>query len=87
MSTLGRRGRVLPLPEPAVRAAGQVADAWARLRGRPEIFSAQKVLEMLAPGWVASLDKSRRILGWEATTPLEPALATTVAWYRTHGWL
>jgi nucleoside-diphosphate-sugar epimerase len=36
---------------------------------------------------VASLDKSRRILGWEAATPLEPALAATVAWYRTHGWL
>jgi nucleoside-diphosphate-sugar epimerase len=86
-AALGRRGRVLPLPEPAVRAAGRVADAWARLRGRPEIFSSQKVLEMLAPGWVASLDKSRRILGWEAATPLEPALAATVAWYRTHGWL
>jgi nucleoside-diphosphate-sugar epimerase len=42
---------------------------------------------MLAPGWVASPDKARRMLGWAAATPLDQALAETVAWYRAHGWL
>ena len=84
---LGRPGRVLRLPEPAVRAAGVVADLWSRLLRYPGIFSSQKVLEMLAPGWVASPDKARRMLGWEAPTALDQALATTVAWYRNHGWL
>ena len=28
-----------------------------------------------------------RVLGWTAPTPLDDALAATVAWYRDHGWL
>lgn len=86
-TAMGRPGRVLRLPEAGVRAAGRIADLQARLRGRPGIFSSQKVLEMLAPGWVASPDKARRELGWEACTPVEQAVAATVAWYRKHGWL
>jgi nucleoside-diphosphate-sugar epimerase len=84
---LGTRGRVLSVPEPALRAAGAVADLLARLRGRPEIFSSQKVIEMLAPAWVASPEPARRLLDWAPPTPLEEALAQTVRWYRARGWL
>ena len=62
-AALGRPARVLALPEGLVRACGLGADLWARLRGRPGIFSSQKVREMLAPGWVASPDKARRGAG------------------------
>ena len=86
-AALGRPARVLALPEFVVRACGRAADLGARLRGRPGIFSSQKVMEMLAPGWVASPDKAARILGWTAPTGLDPALAATVAWYRDHGWI
>jgi nucleoside-diphosphate-sugar epimerase len=84
---LGRPARVLALPEGLVRACGLGADLWARLRGRPGIFSSQKVREMLAPGWVASPDKARRVLGWTAPTDLDRALQETVRWYQDHGWL
>lgn len=84
---LGVRGRVLRLPEFAIRAAGRLADVAARLRGRPQIFSSQKVIEMLAPAWVASPGKAQAKLGWSAATPLDEALALTVRWYRDHGWL
>jgi nucleoside-diphosphate-sugar epimerase len=84
---LGRTGRVLHLPEALVRAAGRVADLAARAGGRPQIFSSQKVKEMLAPAWVASPLKAARDLGWTAPTSLDAALDQTVAWYRTHGWL
>jgi len=42
---------------------------------------------MLAPGWVASPDRARAVLGWTAPTALDDALAATAAWYRDHGWL
>ena len=84
---LGIRGRVLRLPEFAIRAAGRLADLAARLRGRPQIFSSQKVIEMLAPAWVASPGKAQAMLGWRAATPLDEALALTVRWYRLNGWL
>ncbi len=86
-AALGRPARLVPLPEAALRLCGHGADLWARLRGRPGIFSSQKVLEMLAAGWVASPDKAARELGWTAPTPLDRALAATAAWYRNHGWL
>ncbi len=84
---LGRRGRVVPVPEALLRMAGWGADAVARWRGTPVIFSAQKVLEMLAPAWVASPEPARQRLSWTAPTPLDGALALTVRWYRDHGWL
>jgi nucleoside-diphosphate-sugar epimerase len=86
-AALGTRDRVLRLPEPLVRAAGHVADLAARLQGRPHIFSSQKVIEMLAPAWVASPRKAHDVLGWTPRTPLDEALSMTVRWYREHGWL
>ena len=86
-AALGRRGRLLPLPEALVRLSGRAADLAAWVRRRPGIFSSQKVAEMLAPGWVASPDRARALLGWTAPTALDDALAATAAWYRDHGWL
>jgi nucleoside-diphosphate-sugar epimerase len=85
--TLDRRGRVVHIHEGILRVAGHLTDAASRLRGRPCIFSAQKVEEMLAPAWVASPEKAQRLLGWSAATPLDEALALTARWYRDHGWL
>ncbi len=84
---LGRRGRVVPVPEALLRMLGWGADAVARVRGTPAIFSSQKVLEMLAPAWVASPEPARQQLSWTAPTPLDEALALTVRWYWDHGWL
>jgi nucleoside-diphosphate-sugar epimerase len=84
---LGVAGRPLRLPERVAAVAGQVADLIARARRHPEIFSSQKVLEMLAPAWVCSADKAARDFGWRAATPLPEALAMTARWYREHGWL
>ena len=86
-TALGRSGRVLHLPEGLVRAAGHAADWAARAGGRPQIFSSPTVIEMLAPAWVASPEKARRLLDWNTPTPLAEALALTARWYRDHGWL
>jgi nucleoside-diphosphate-sugar epimerase len=86
-AALGVAGHPLRLPEVVAAAAGRVADVLARVRGRPDIFSSQKVLEMLAPAWVCSAGKAARDLGWRAATPLPEALAMTARWYREHGWL
>ncbi len=84
---LGVHARVVPLPSWAAVAAGFAADRAAHLRGRPDIFSSQKVIEMRQPAWVCSPEKAARELGWRAATPLDAALAETARWYRVHGWL
>jgi len=86
-SALGVTGRVLRLPEIVAVGAGGLADLFARVRGRPEIFSSQKVIEILARAWVCSAEKAARDFGWRAATPLPDALRATARWYREHGWL
>jgi len=86
-SALGVAGRPLRIPELAATAAGRIADLFAHIRGRPDIFSSQKVLEMLAPAWVCSAEKAARDFAWRASTPLADGLAITARWYREHGWL
>jgi dihydroflavonol-4-reductase len=86
-AALGVAGRPLRLPEFIAAAAGRIADVYALARGKPEIFSSQKVIEMLAPAWVCSAEKAAHDFGWRASTPLPDALATTARWYREHGWL
>jgi len=86
-SALGVAGRPLRLAEFVAAAAGRIADLYALVRRQPEIFSSQKVIEMLAPAWVCSADQAAHDFGWRASTPLPDALATTARWYRKHGWL
>jgi nucleoside-diphosphate-sugar epimerase len=86
-TALGVAGWPLRLPEVVAVAAGRIADLFARARGRPEIFSSQKVIEMLAPAWVCSAEHAAHDFGWRASTPLPEALARTARWYREHGWL
>jgi 2-alkyl-3-oxoalkanoate reductase len=84
---LGRTGRIVRVPEFVLRAAGHLSDLASRIHGKPQIFSSQKVREMLAPAWVASPDPARRILSWSPETPLDEALTRTAAWYFRHDWL
>ena len=86
-AALGKKARVVRLPEWVAPPAGAVADLFARIAGKPQIFSSQKVVEMRAPAWVADTAPAARDLGFVAPTPLAAALAETAAWYREHGWL
>ena len=84
---VGNQPRLVPLPAPAVRLAGQLAGLHGRVRGRATMFSAGKAREMLHPDWGI---RPHELL----PAPLRPAginlgrgFASTVAWYRKAGWL
>ncbi len=49
----GRKPRVISLPRPLVVGAGKLVDLWARVSGRPEVFSSNKVKEIYAGDWIA----------------------------------
>ena len=59
----------------------------ARVTGKPNILSRQKLKEMKAPGWVCSTDLIRRDLDFTAGTGLQEGIARTFAWYEQNGWL
>jgi len=86
-AAVGVRSVGVPVPEWAAVVAGRVADGFARLRGRPEVFSSQKVIEMRQRAFVCTPARAASDLGWSAATPLSDGLARTASWYRAHGWL
>ncbi len=86
-SVMGRRLHLLRLPVPLARIAGNCADAWSRMRGKPSIISREKVAEAECRYWTCDTSRAAAELGFRAQTCLSNGLAETLAWYREAGWL
>jgi nucleoside-diphosphate-sugar epimerase len=84
---LDRPLRTLYLPGPLLRALGAAADLATRATGRKLPLNRKLVRQILAPGWTCDTSKARRLLGFQATTPLSDSVARSARWYRAQGWL
>jgi nucleoside-diphosphate-sugar epimerase len=88
-NSLGRRSvRILRTPGTvALWTGAAMAEAVARLRGQPNIFSFDKVREAAAGSWVCSPQTIRLDLGFSPQAPFIERLRQTADWYRQHEWL
>jgi nucleoside-diphosphate-sugar epimerase len=84
---MGRRPRVVGVPEPLARGLLQVTGAVARLADRATILTPDKGNEFLAPAWTCRPDALERDTGWQAAHDLADGIRRTLAWYRAQGWL
>jgi nucleoside-diphosphate-sugar epimerase len=84
---LGVRARTVRFPPALLRAAGSAADVASRVLGRRLPLNRKLVEQVVAPGWTCDVSKARRLLGFEARTPLATSIARAAAWYRERGWL
>lgn len=84
---IGRRPRVLCIPEGVARRVGYCAEVWSRIQGRPSIISREKIAEAQCRWWTVDTRRATAELGFEARTSLEQGLAATLAWYKEAGWL
>jgi dihydroflavonol-4-reductase len=82
-----RHPRVLRVPAGAARAVGRVAEAWARVQGKPGIISREKIAEAECAYWTCNPERAFLEFGFEAKTSLESGLSRTLAWYKEAGWL
>lgn len=62
-------------------------DLIGKLTGKPSIFGMDKLREASATGWVCSVDKAVRELGFACAASLGERYAQTAQWYRNAGWL
>ena len=83
---LGRPCRRVRIPYALLLVAAVAGDAAALCGTRLSIDRA-RLTELMAPGWVFSVEKARERLGFAARVDLLDGLAATAAWYRRHGWL
>jgi nucleoside-diphosphate-sugar epimerase len=78
--TLGRRGPIC-LPTPLAVALAQAAGTAERLRGRRTELNATSMRYLARPGGY-SIDKARRLLGYEPQIDLDEGMRRTEAWLR-----
>lgn len=77
----------LHLAEPLPWIIASVAEAGARLRGKPEILNLDKIREAMAASWAMSTEAARADLDFAPAASLEERMEDTVRWYRQRGWL
>ncbi|MFP4027449.1 MAG: NAD-dependent epimerase/dehydratase family protein [Candidatus Brocadiia bacterium] len=91
LEEIARQMNVQPLvfsvPSKFLYPACAIQEFLSNITGKPSIFSRQKYHELQASGWVCSIDKIRRELGYVAETTLSEGVAKTLRWYEEHGWL
>ncbi|HEX5386297.1 MAG TPA: NAD(P)-dependent oxidoreductase [Gemmatimonadales bacterium] len=86
-ATMGRRVRVIALPQLVGRALLGVTGTAARIAGQATILTADKANEFFQAAWTADPGPLTRDTGWRARYELASGLADTYRWYCAAGWL
>jgi nucleoside-diphosphate-sugar epimerase len=81
----GRRGVIVPVPNPILRAVSRVIDAIPSLRAAVPNLSRDRVRELRSDRWVVSPKNFEDAFGWRASDDLRTALKSTHDWYRKTG--
>jgi nucleoside-diphosphate-sugar epimerase len=76
----------MPLPDWVFGAASFIAEAFAKLTGRPAVLNRQKITEMRQPYWIADVTPSISELGLDFTN-LSRGAKITFNWYKENKWL
>jgi nucleoside-diphosphate-sugar epimerase len=84
---LGRRVRMMPLPQSVLWPAAAVARAVGATLGRPPRLSPGKLRELFHSDWVCRGGSSPTLPSGPARTTFETGFARTLAWYERHRWL
>lgn len=86
-AAVGRRGRVVRVPMPLLRALALAGDVAGRVLDTPMTLNSWRYAEMAAEGFVCRVDRLRDELGVVASVGLREGMAQTAEWYRREKWL
>jgi len=82
----GRRYRPVTIPSGLIWAAAMLGQGLSRC-GWPQPLDGKLWRDLRAGGFVCSVGKARRVLGFEAAINLAEGLARTARWYVEHRWV
>lgn len=83
----GRPLRKLALPLTSAFLAAAVSEGFGKIFNKPVLMNLDKYREVKATHWICDNSKAKREWGFRAEYELAIALAETVEWYRSQGWL
>lgn len=81
------KARTVPLPELVLRGLAQAADAISNGTGRKLPLNRKLARQLLAPGWTCSIEKARRLLGYQPKVSLRESAERSAKSYLEAGWL
>jgi len=84
---VGHRVIKVRVPTLIVRLVAELAELQSAITKKPVLLNRDKVHEILAGGWVCSIKKAERDLGFEPRIGIDEGMRTTVHWCREHNWI
>ncbi|NQS97112.1 MAG: NAD-dependent epimerase/dehydratase family protein [candidate division Zixibacteria bacterium] len=84
---LNKNARKLIVPMCLTTPAALMSEFIGRFQNKAVALNREKIRELRAPGWVCSIRKAEKTLGFQVSFPIEEGVAETAKWYREKGWL
>ncbi len=84
---LGLHPRTVFLPEVLLSTLGAAADVISSVTGRNLPLNRKLARQMLAPGWTCSIEKARRVLGYQPQRTIAESIRRSAESYLSLGWL
>ena len=82
-----KRPRAITIPRALAYGVAIAAEGAAALMGKPPVINRDKVTDLSQTGWICSIERAQRELGYSPRVPLEEGLRETITWYKNEGWL
>ena len=77
----------IAVPVPLAKTAFYAGEAFERITGKTNLLNKQKMKEIVDVTWLCSIEKAKRLLGWNPQPNLREHLSETIQWYKEHNWL
>jgi nucleoside-diphosphate-sugar epimerase len=81
------QARTVPVPEQLLKTLGFGADLVSKATGRKLPINRKLARQLLAPGWTCSIDKAKRLLGYQPKVRIAESLKQSCEFYVSQGWL
>ncbi|MFT3841085.1 MAG: NAD-dependent epimerase/dehydratase family protein [Myxococcaceae bacterium] len=79
--------RTVPVPEQLLKSLGFSADLVSKATGKKLPINRKLARQLLAPGWTCSIDKAKRLLGYQPKVTIAESLKQSCEFYVSQGWL
>ncbi len=86
-AALNRKYRLATLPRWSAQLLAESGELWSKISGKAVLLNRDKIAELTYDDWRCDDSNFRRLTGYVPQYSLSAAVAETIAWYRSEGWL
>ena len=79
---MGKKALSLKIPKPLFKIGAAFSQTWAKIRGKPAIFTLDKINEMEQPRWVCGYERLQKKRSWKPEVTLREGMERTYRYYR-----